>query len=72
MITNEQLQSCFNENDCILRTCNSHFEQCLLLSGPLSEPLSEHHFISYGITRLSILSGFSVIHGLMHETYLRV
>ena len=61
MITNEQLQSCFTENDCILRTCNSHFEQCLLLSGPLSE----HHSISYGITRLSIF--FSVIHGLPHD-----
>ena len=66
MVTPELLQSCFCEDECMIRTSSSHFEQCLLLSGPLGG----HHSVSYGITRLSILEevpGFSVIHGLPHD-----
>ena len=57
---------CFLESDCVMRTAESHFEQCALLTGPLSL----HHSTSYGINRLSILEeipGFSVTSGLLHD-----
>ena len=66
VVTPELLQSCFCENESMICTSSSHFEQCLLLNGPLGN----HHSVSYGITRLSILEavpGFSVIHGLPHD-----
>ena len=66
MITRELSQKCFLESDCIMRTAESHFEQCTLLTGPLSA----HHSTSYGINRLSILEeipGFSVTTGLPHD-----
>ena len=66
MITREQSQSLFFESDCVIRTPDTHFEQCALLAGPLSE----HHSTSYGITRLSILEeipSFSVTSGLPHD-----
>ena len=66
MITCELSQKCFLESDCVLRTAESHFEQCALLTGPLSV----HHSTSYGINRLSILEeipDFSVTNGLPHD-----
>lgn len=66
MITRELSQKSFLESDCVLRTAESHFEQCALLAGPLSA----HHSTSYGINRLSILEeipGFSVTNGLPHD-----
>ena len=66
MITRELSQECFLESDCTLRTADSHFEQCALLTGPLSALNST----SYGINRLSILEeipGFSVTCGLPHD-----
>ena len=66
MVTPTLLQNCFSENDCNLRESETHFEQCCLLNGPLHD----HHSISYGINRLSILEevpGFSVINGLPHD-----
>ena len=66
MITRELSQKCFLESDCIMRTAESPFEQCALLTGPLSV----HHSTSYGINRLSILEevpGFSVTSGLPHD-----
>lgn len=66
MITRELSQKCFLESDCKMRTADSHFEQCALLTGPLSV----HHSTSYGINRLSILEeipGFSVTSGLPHD-----
>lgn len=66
MITRELSQSCFSEMDCLLRSAESHFEQCALLAGPLSD----HHSTSYGVNRLSILEEvpeFSVTSGLPHD-----
>ena len=67
MVTTEEAQTCFNENDCKLRTPEEHFEQTQLLTGQSKDRNS----IEYGINRLSILEevpGFSVIHGLlMHD-----
>lgn len=48
----------------MLRTPDTHFEQCALLRG------SEHYSTCYGITRLSILEeipSFSVTSGLPHD-----
>ena len=64
MTTTEQAQICFVERDFTLRTAETHFEQCELLSGTLC-----NHY-SYGINRRSILEdvpGFSVINGLPHD-----
>ena len=66
MITREQSQSLFLERDCVLRTPDTHFEQCALLRGSLFE----HYSTCYGITRLSILEeipSFSVTSGLPHD-----
>ena len=66
MITRDQSQTCFLERDCVLRTAESHFQQCALLDGPLST----HYSTSYGIKRLSILEeipGFSIVDGLPHD-----
>ena len=66
MITRELSQKYVLESDCIMRTPENHFEQCALLTGPLSA----HHSTSYGINRLSILEeipGFSVTTGLPHD-----
>ena len=66
LITREQSQNCFLESDCVLRTAQAHFEQCALLTGPLSA----HYSTSYGINRLSILEEipeFSVTSGLPHD-----
>ena len=66
MITSAQLQECFVENNCKLRTPDVHFEQCSLLSGPLHD----HYSTNFGINRLSKLEevpGFSVINGLPHD-----
>ena len=66
MITTEQAQSAFTENDCQLRTCDEHEEQCHLLSGALGS----HFSTTYGINRRSILEdvpGYSVITGLPHD-----
>ena len=72
MSTSEQLQEFVLESSCTLRTPNSYFEQCSLLSGPLQA----HYSKVYGINRMSILEeapGYSVIHGLpndiMHDLY---
>lgn len=66
MITRDLSQSCFSEADCSLRSAESHFEQCALLTGPLSS----HYSTSYGVNRLSILEEvpeFSVTSGLPHD-----
>jgi len=39
MITCELSQNCFLESDCKMRTADSHFEQCVLLTGPLCASL---------------------------------
>ena len=67
MITRELSQKCFLESDCVMHTAESHFEQCALLSGPLSA-----HHSSYGINRLSILEeipGFTVTSGFPHDMH---
>ena len=66
MITRDLSQKCLLESDCVMRTTESHFEQCALLTGPLSV----HHSTSYGINRLSILEeipDFSVTSGLPRD-----
>ena len=66
MITTPELKKCLVENESTLRTSETHFEQCCLLTGPLHE----HNSTNYGINRLSILEeipGFSVIEGLPHD-----
>ena len=66
MISPSQIKSCFSENDCQLRSPETHFEQCALLYGPLLD----HFSTSFGVNRLSILEdvpGFSVITGLPHD-----
>ena len=66
MITREQSQECFQESCCLLRTAQTHFEQCSLLVGPLAD----HYSTSYGINRLSLLEEvpeFSVTKGLPHD-----
>lgn len=66
MITTPQIKECLVESSCTLRTPETHFEQCSLLSGPLHE----HYSTSFGINRLSKLEevpGFSVIQGLPHD-----
>ena len=51
MATAEQVQVCMLESSCTLRTSDSHFEQCCLLSGPLQS----HYSKVYGINFMSIL-----------------
>ena len=68
MITRPLSQSCFTETDskCVLRTPETHFEQCSLLQGELSD----HYSTSYGVNRWSILDevpSFSVATGLPHD-----
>lgn len=66
MITRNQSQECFHESDCIMRTPETHFEQCDLLTGPLLD----HHSTLYGINRLSGLEQvpeFSVTSALPHD-----
>ena len=66
MISPPELKECLVESDCQLRSAETHFEQCALLSGPLQS----HYSTSFGINRLSILEevpGFSVITGLPHD-----
>ena len=66
MVTHDQIQQCFSESSCILRTPASHFEQCSLLEGHLSN----HFSTAYGINFLSVLEevpGFSVVGGLPHD-----
>lgn len=72
MVTAEQIQECFAESVCTLRTPSSHFEQCSLLCGPLQS----HYSTAYGINFMSILEevpGFSITNGLpfdiMHDLY---
>ena len=62
----------FVESNCVLRTPETHFEQCSKLNGPLCG----HYSTTYGINRLSILEevpGFSVVtsllHDIMHDLY---
>lgn len=71
-ITAEQIQECFSESVCTLRTSSAYFEQCSLLQGPLQS----HYSTAYGINFMSILEEvprFSVINGLpfdiMHDLY---
>ena len=66
MISKSQIQECFTEAECIVRTPEEHEKQCLLLNGPLAE----HFSTTYGINRRSILEdvpGFSVTTGLPHD-----
>ena len=66
MITSQQLQECYSESTCVLRTSQSYFEQCSLLCGPLHS----HYSTMYGINFFSVLEevpGFSVINGLPHD-----
>ena len=66
MITPTQLRECLVERDCQVRSTETHFEQCALLSGPLQD----HYSTTFGINRLSILEeipGFLVINGLPHD-----
>lgn len=66
MITSHQLQECFSEDACVLRTSETYFEQCSLLDGPLQD----HYSTMYGINHMSVLEevpGFSVIKGLPHD-----
>ena len=74
MITPESMQEKkhFKESNCVLRTPETHFEQC----SKLVEPLSGHYSTTYGVNRLSILEevpGFSVVtallHDIMHDLY---
>lgn len=74
LITSTLAQDCFSENNnsCTLRDPTSHFEQCMLLSGPMSN----HYSTTYGINRLSILEEvpeFSVTvnlpHDIMHDLF---
>ena len=65
MVTSSQLQKCFVEDSCTLRTADSYFEQCCLLCGPLQT----HYSKKYGIYFMSVLEeapGYSVINGLPH------
>lgn len=60
MVTSQQLQEFILESSCTLRTPNSFFEQCSLLSGPLQS----HYSKVYGINYMSVLEeapGYSVI-----------
>ena len=66
MVTPAQCQKVFNEANCLLRTPESHEEQCLLISGDLQN----HYSKAFGINRRSILEnvpGFSVVTGLPHD-----
>ena len=66
MITSQQLNECYSEYTCVLRTSESYFEQCSLLCGPLKG----HYSTMYGINFMSILEevpGYSVINGLPHD-----
>ena len=59
-------KTCFTKESCTLRTTESHFQQCQLLTGPLKE----HFLIVHGINRLSSLEevpGFSVVNGILHD-----
>ena len=61
-----QLNRHFTESNCVLRTPETHFEQCSKLDGPLCA----HYSTTYGINRLSILEevpGFSVVTALLHD-----
>lgn len=66
MVTPNELQECFSESSCSLRTAESYFEQCSLLFGPLKT----HYSTTYGINYMSVLEeapGYSVINGLPHD-----
>ena len=66
MVTPDQIQQCYSESSCTLRTPENHFEQCSLLEGHLRN----HFSTTYGINFLSVLEevpGFSVINGLPHD-----
>ena len=71
MITNDETSVVFSENDCTLRTPESHERHCLLLEGPLQS----HFSTLYGINRCSILDvpGFSLAtclpHDIMHDLF---
>ena len=62
-VTRTLSKTCFTEESCTLRTTESHFQRCQLLTGPLKEHFSIIH-------RLSILEevpGFSVVNGILHD-----
>lgn len=66
MATTGELPELLSESDCNLRTTETHFEQCMLLSGPVAE----HFSTSFGISEMSALEevpGYSVINGLPHD-----
>ena len=68
MITRPLSQLCYSDSDtnCVLRTPETHFEQCSSLHGSLCD----HNSTSYGVNRLSILEevpSFSVTNGLPHD-----
>ena len=66
LVTFDQIQECFSESSCALRTAESYFEQCSLLDGPLQS----HYSTTYGINYMSVLEevpGYSIINGLPHD-----
>ena len=68
MITRDQSHKCIHEDNCTMRTPETHFEQCALLAGPLSD----HYSTSYGVNRLSMIiieevPEFSVTRALPHD-----
>lgn len=66
MCTSPQIQECFLESACTLRTKESYFEQCSFLVGPLRAHFSK----TYGINFMSVLEeapGYSVVSGLPHD-----
>jgi len=66
MITTPQLRECLVESNCLVRSSDTHYEQCSLLSGPLHD----HYSTSFGVNRRSRLEevpGFSVVNGLPHD-----
>ena len=59
MATTGELPELLSQSDCILRTTETHFEQCMFLSGTLTK----HFSASFGINRMSALEelpGYSV------------
>ena len=66
LATTDDLPNLMSDRDCHMRTPETHFEQCLLLSSPLRD----HYSTSFGINRMSKLEevpGYSVVHGLPHD-----
>ena len=62
----EQSQECYRENLYVIRTTESHAEQCSRLDGPTRLTVS----VEYGINRVSSLESlphFSVIDGMPHD-----